>query len=45
MGKKRKKAWMTAPLSIFWTIWREMNYIEFENKEFLAQRMKSSFFL
>ena len=41
--KKRKKAWMIAPLSIFWSIWRERNYIAFENNDFSAQRMKASF--
>ena len=43
VGKKRKKAWMAAPLSIFWSIWRERNYIAFENKDLSAQRMKASF--
>ena len=43
VGKKRKKAWMAAPLNIFWSIWRERNYIAFENKDFSAQRMKASF--
>ena len=43
MGKKRKKAWMAAPLSIFWSIWRERNYIAFENKDLSAKRMKASF--
>ena len=43
MGKKRKKAWMAAPLSIFWSIWWERNYIAFENKGLSAQRMKASF--
>ena len=43
MGKKSKKAWMTAPLSVFWTIWHERNYISFENKDLSVQRMKTSF--
>ena len=43
VGKKRKKARMAVPLNIFWSIWRERNYIAFENKDFLAQRMKASF--
>ena len=43
MGKKRKKALMEAPLSIFWSICQERNYITFENKDLSAQRMKASF--
>ena len=43
VGKKRKKTWMVAPFSICWTIWREKNYIAFENKDFSAQMMKTSF--
>ena len=43
MGKKGKKAWMAAPLSVFWTIWHEWNYIAFENKDLSVQRMKTSF--
>ena len=43
MRKKRKKASMAAPLSIFWIIWCERNYIAFENKDFSTQRMKTSF--
>ena len=43
MGKKNKKAWIAVPLSIVWTIWHERTYIAFENKDFLAQRMKTSF--
>ena len=34
---------MAAPLSISWSIWQEMNYIAFENKDLSAQRMKASF--
>ena len=43
VGKRRKKAWMTAPLCFFWTIWLERNGIASNNKEFSMQRMKSSF--
>ena len=43
VGKRRKKAWMAAPLTLFWTIWRERNNIAFENREFSAQRMKALF--
>ena len=44
VGKKRKNPWMATPLSIFWSIWRERNYIAFENKDFSTQRMKASLF-
>ena len=43
VGKRRKKAWMAALLTLFWTIWRERNNIAFENREFSAQRMKALF--
>ena len=43
VGKNCKKAWMKAPLCIFWTIWLERNSIYFDNKDFSMQRMKSSF--
>ena len=34
VGKKRKNTWIAAPFSIFWTIWRERNYIASERKIF-----------
>ena len=43
VGKKHKKAWVAAPLSIFWSIWCKRNYIAFESKDFSAQSMKASF--
>ena len=43
VGKRRKKAWMATPLTLFWTIWCERNNIAFENREFSAQRMKTLF--
>ena len=43
VGKRRKKAWMPASLTLFWNIWRERNNIAFENREFSAQRMKALF--
>ena len=43
VGKRRKKAWMAAPLTLFWTIWGERNNIAFENRELSAQRMKALF--
>ena len=43
MGKKRKKVWMAAPLTLFWTIWHEKGNIAFDNRELSAQRMKALF--
>ena len=43
VGMKRKKGWRAALVCIFWTVWRERNLIMFDNKNFSAQRMKSSF--
>ncbi|RVX11584.1 LINE-1 retrotransposable element ORF2 protein [Vitis vinifera] len=33
MGKKRRKVWKTAPLCIFWAVWKERNRIAFDNEE------------
>ena len=43
MGKKRRKAWLAAPLCLFWTIWKERNRIAFVNEDFSIQMMKNSF--
>ena len=43
MGKRRKKAWMAPPLTLFMTIWRERNNIALDNREFSTQMMKSLF--
>ena len=43
VGKHRKKAWMTAPLCIFWTIWWERNRLVFEDGNISINRMKSTF--
>ena len=43
MGKKRSKVWMTAPLCLFWVVWKERNIIAFENEELSIHRMKNSF--
>ena len=43
VGKRRKKAWMTALLCIFWTIWHERNRIVFDNMDFSVNWMKSAF--
>ena len=42
-GKKRKKAWMLAPLCLFWAVWKERNRIAFNNKELSIHRMKNYF--
>ena len=43
MGKKRSKVRMTAPLCLFWVVWKERNIIAFENEELSIHRMKNSF--
>ena len=43
VGKKRKKIWMAAPLCLFWTFWRAMNRLVFENEVTSAQRIKANF--
>ena len=43
VGKKRGKAWMAAPLCLFWLIGKERNRIAFENEELSIQIMKNSF--
>ena len=43
VGKKRKKIWMAAPLCLFWTLWRAMNRLVFENEVTSAQRIKANF--
>ena len=43
LGKKHSNAWMTAPLCLFWVVWKERNKIAFENEELLIHRMKNSF--
>ena len=43
VGKKRRKAWLGAPLCLFWTIWKERNRITFVNEVLSIQRLKNSF--
>ena len=43
VGKRRKKAWMIAPLCIFWTIWWEKNRLVFEDVNISVNRMKYTF--
>ena len=43
VGKRRKKAWMAAPLCIFRTLWRERNRFVFEGVDISINRMKSTF--
>ena len=40
MGKKCRKAWMVAPLCIFWLVWKERNRVAFENEDLSIQRLK-----
>ena len=42
VGNWCKKAWMAAPLDIFWTIWCERNRIVFDNGAISIHWMKSS---
>ena len=43
VGKARKKAWQIAHLYIFWTVWKKMNMLAFDNKELSLQRLKNYF--
>ena len=43
VGKKCRKAWMTAPLCLFWSVWKERNKITFTNEDISIQMMKYSF--
>ena len=43
VGKGRKKAWQMTSLCIFWSIWKERNFLAFGNEEFSLQRLKYSF--
>ena len=43
VGKRRKKAWMAAPLCIFWTLWQERNRLVFEGVDISINRIKSTF--
>ena len=33
VGKKRRNVWRTAPLHIFWTVWKAMNRLAFKDDE------------
>ena len=43
VGKKREKAWKTAPLCLMWTIWKERNRRAFDDVERNDQDLKSIF--
>ncbi|WKA03436.1 hypothetical protein VitviT2T_021543 [Vitis vinifera] len=43
VDKKRGKTWRAAPLSLFWTVWKERNRIVFDNEALSIQRLKNSF--
>ena len=43
VGRKHKRVWMTTPLCLFWTLWKEMNRMTFENEAPSTHMMKSTF--
>ena len=43
VGKKRRNAWMAAPLCLFWSVWKKRNRIAFDNEVISIQMMKYSF--
>ena len=43
VDKKLGKTWRTAPLCLFWTVWKERNMIVFDNEVLSILRMKNSF--
>ena len=43
VGKKSKKIWMTAPLCLFWILWRVRNRAAFVNEIPSAHMMKTNF--
>ena len=44
VGKRRRLAWNSVPLCIFWIVWKEGNCIAFRNGTLTAQRLKHSLF-
>ena len=40
VGEKRKKVWRTAPLYIFWTVWKARNRLAFKDNVLSIQRLK-----
>ena len=43
VGKRRVKAWRTAPLCLMWTLWKERNGRAFNDVEWADQTIKYSF--
>ena len=43
VSKKRKRIWLAAPLCLFWTLWRAINRLVFENEGLNIQKIKSNF--
>ena len=41
--KERKKVWFSAPLCLFWIVWKEKNNRAFENEEHTIHGCKSFF--
>ena len=43
MGKNYKKVWDAAPFCLFWTKWRGMHRVAFDNDACFAHKMNMSF--
>ena len=43
VGKKRKKVWLSAPLCLFWMVWKERNSRAFEIEGHSVQGCKYFF--
>ena len=41
VGKRRRKAWVFAPLCLMWTIWLERNRRTFRDSVVVVSRLKS----
>lgn len=40
VGKRKKRIWKIAPSHIIWTIWKQRNYIAFEEEKMNVQEWK-----
>ena len=43
VGKERERVWFSAPLCLFWIVWKERNSRAFENEGHSVQGCKSFF--
>ena len=41
--KNKKKVWNAVLIRIFWTVWKERNFIAFKDGKLVVQRLKNSF--